>query len=432
MEANRSTEGAGLGMSITKNLVEMMDGSIHVESEPGKGSVFTVYFPQVKLGDEVLSEEVINNLQQYSSVNMSQSKRIQITHEPMPYGSVLIVDDTETNIFVASGLMEPYRLKVDSSDSGFSAVDKVKSGIIYDIIFMDHMMPEMDGMEATTLIREMGYTAPIVALTANAVAGQAEIFLANGFDAFISKPIDTRALDNVLCELIRDKQTPDVLEAARKQYIDGYGDADSSDSDSSNADSGDSDSVAQTSAPTEPAISPQYAKVIIRDAAKAIESLQLVHDKRETPDLCSEEEIRMLTINVHAMKSVMANIGESSISEMAFRMEKAGNQGDINAILADTEVLINDIKAVIERIKPEEDEAVEEVSQEDMEFLREKLTAIKDACDFYDAKTAKNEIAALKEKKWPQATNDIIESITEHLLHGDYEEAATTAGEYIT
>ena len=135
----------------------------------------------------------------------------------MPYGNVLIVDDVETNIYVTKGLLSPYGLKIDSALSGFEAIDKIKSGSIYDIIFMDHMMPKMDGIEATKILRELGYICPIVALTANALVGQAEMFLANGFDDFISKPIDVRQLNAVLNKLIRDKQPPEVLEAARRQ-----------------------------------------------------------------------------------------------------------------------------------------------------------------------------------------------------------------------
>jgi CheY-like chemotaxis protein/HPt (histidine-containing phosphotransfer) domain-containing protein len=138
----------------------------------------------------------------------------------MPYGSVLIVDDVDTNIYVALGLIAPYELKADSATSGFAAIEKIKDGSVYDIIFMDHMMPEMDGIETVKIIRGMGYTQPIVALTANAVLGNADMFLAGGFDDFISKPIDIRQLNAVLKKFIRDKQPPEVLEAALRTVSD--------------------------------------------------------------------------------------------------------------------------------------------------------------------------------------------------------------------
>jgi CheY-like chemotaxis protein len=141
----------------------------------------------------------------------------------MPYGKVLVVDDLETNIDVMKGLLMPYGLKVDMAASGKGAIERIRSGNVdYDVVFMDHMMPEMDGIEATRIIRnEIGNPcarqAAIVALTANAVAGNREMFLANGFTDFISKPIDINQLDMVLNRWIRDKQSDAVLKAAEEQ-----------------------------------------------------------------------------------------------------------------------------------------------------------------------------------------------------------------------
>ena len=125
----------------------------------------------------------------------------------MPYGRVLVVDDVDTNLDVARGFMIPYGLAIDCVKSGREAIERVRAigegdGNVpkYDVIFMDHMMPEMDGMEATRAIRsEIGtsyaMTVPIVVLTANALAGNEEMFLANGFNGFIPKPMDINRLD---------------------------------------------------------------------------------------------------------------------------------------------------------------------------------------------------------------------------------------------
>jgi signal transduction histidine kinase/DNA-binding response OmpR family regulator len=217
LEASRSIEGTGLGMSITSHLVHMMKGEISVDSAPGKGSVFTVRLPQKNVdGAGVFGNEVSESLSRLNQGNMAQIKKApQIIREYMPYGKVLIVDDMEPNLYVARGLMSPYGLSMETAASGVEAIDKIKDGNKYDVIFMDHFMPGMDGIEAVKIIRELGYNQPIVALTANAILGQADMFLKNGFDGYISKPIDIRQLNITLNNLVRDKYPSETVEAAR-------------------------------------------------------------------------------------------------------------------------------------------------------------------------------------------------------------------------
>ncbi|WP_461256660.1 response regulator [Treponema sp. R80B11-R83G3] len=218
LEANRATEGTGLGMSITNRLIHLMNGEIIVESEVGKGSVFTVKLPQgIVPGADVIGRELAENIKKYSSGKSAHVKKSsQIFREYMPYGRVLIVDDMEPNLYVARGLLTPYGLSMETALSGKEAIEKINKGITFDIIFMDHFMPEMDGIETVKRIRSLGYTRPIVALTANALAGQAEMFAENGFDGFISKPIDIRQLNDLLNKMIRDKYPEETVEAARR------------------------------------------------------------------------------------------------------------------------------------------------------------------------------------------------------------------------
>jgi CheY-like chemotaxis protein len=144
------------------------------------------------------------------------AKRFDFTPEPMSYCRVLVVDDVDANIYVASKLLAFYGLEVDICESGYEALAYINSGKKYDIIFMDQMMPGMDGTETMLAMRKRGYKEPIVALTANALIGQAEKFVKAGFDGFISKPIQTKHLNTILLKYIRDKQSPEVINAARE------------------------------------------------------------------------------------------------------------------------------------------------------------------------------------------------------------------------
>ncbi|MCL1819137.1 MAG: cache domain-containing protein [Oscillospiraceae bacterium] len=407
MEANRTTEGTGLGMSITRNLIRMMDGEIIIESEPGKGSVFVVRLSQGRVGEDVLGKETADNLQQFRMDRRSQMKNFQFTHEPMPYGKVLVVDDVETNVYVAQGLMTPYGLSIDTASSGYEAIDKVKAGNEYDIIFMDHMMPKMDGIEATQLIRGMGYSHPIVALTANAVVGQADIFIANGFTDFISKPIDVRQLNAVLNKLIRDKQPPEVLEAARNAAGHGIPDTPSSPNGTSSID-------------------PRFAEIFVRDAAKALNTLDTI-----TKNNSYEEDMRTYVINVHGIKSALANIGEADLSAVAQKLEAAGRDGNLKLAESDTPGFLISLQEVIDRLTPEEDETAGEQTAENTELLKEKLRVIKDACDEYDGNTADAALAELREKVWTAAEKELLGKLAELLLYSDFDEAKNAIDDFL-
>ena len=322
--ANRDTEGTGLGMSITRDLLDLMDGKIFVESELGKGSVFTVRIPQGRVGSETLGKEIADSLRQFRSSSRAQMKRVQITREPMPYGSVLVVDDVDTNIYVAKGLLIPYQLNVDSADSGFAAIEKIKNGKTYDVIFMDHMMPVMDGIEATRKLREMGYTRPIVALTANAVAGQASIFLGNGFDDYISKPIDIRHLNNILNKHVRTKRQHESTgeESGHFPMEDTFVD----------------DEFAPYPYPD-----PVLAGIFIRDALKSMDVLEEYIGKG-CPD---GDDLRTFIIHAHGLKSALASVGKMDISAVALKLEQWGRNGDIEAIAAGAPEFLASLKAFV-------------------------------------------------------------------------------------
>jgi PAS domain S-box-containing protein len=405
LEANRATEGAGLGMNITRRLVELMNGEISVESEQGKGSVFTVRLPQGIVDGGVLGKAIVENLMQFRLGKMSQMKKApQVVREYMPYGKVLVVDDLETNLYVANGLMSPYGLTIDTAVSGFEAIEKIKNGASYDIIFMDHFMPKMDGIEAAKKIRDLGYKQPIIALTANALTGQTEVFLANGFDGYISKPIDIHQLNAVLNKLVRDRHPEETVEAVRRQK------------------SGIEKSAAEQ-------VNQELAKIFMRDAKKAIAVLETIHANNYR----RVDDMQMYIINVHAMKSALANIGEEELSAFARKLEEAGRERDITRITEETPEFLSALRAVIEKNKLTKDgnENADNIPYDDMVYLSEKLTEIKKACAEQDKKTAKDTLSHLREKKWPQPVAELLEKMAEHLLHSEFAESAKMAEDYI-
>ena len=199
-------EGTGLGLNISKGLVELMGGKIWAQSEYGVGSVFTAKISQEIIDNAPIGEETANALMDYTyTPDYSQSV---VEYTPMPYARVLVVDDVEINLEVAAACLEPYEIQVDCVESGAEAVQRIKDEEpVYDLIFMDHMMPEMDGIEAVEAIRKLGtqYAAgiPVVALTANALAGNEKLFIENGFQGFLAKPIEMHKLDALLHTLVQ-------------------------------------------------------------------------------------------------------------------------------------------------------------------------------------------------------------------------------------
>jgi PAS domain S-box-containing protein len=210
IKTNRSIEGTGLGLSITKMLVDHMDGEITVESKYDKGSTFRLRIRQGFVSDKPIGAETAENLRRFHYQDNRKHAHEKLVRPDLSYAAVLVVDDMKTNLDVAAGLLKKYKMRVDCVTSGQEAVDLIeKAEPVYDAIFMDHMMPEMDGVEATKRIRGIGtkyaMTIPIIALTANAIAGNEQMFLDNDFQAFLAKPINIMNLDSIVQRWVRDK-----------------------------------------------------------------------------------------------------------------------------------------------------------------------------------------------------------------------------------
>ena len=219
--SNRKIEGTGLGLPITKRIADLMEGSVAIESEYGKGSVFTVKIKQKFVTDAVIGAEMVDSLKKFRYSDQKRRENFRLVRNKIPYARVLVVDDVHTNLDVAMGMMKPYGMQIDCVTSGQQAIDAVREEKArYNAIFMDHMMPGMDGIEAVRIIREeigteYARTVPIIALTANAIVGNEEMFLSKGFQAFIPKPIEIERLDAVIQKWIKDGE-PEEKPAGRQ------------------------------------------------------------------------------------------------------------------------------------------------------------------------------------------------------------------------
>ena len=195
---NSAIEGTGLGLPITRSLCRTMGGDLVAASAYGKGSVFTATLTQ-RVDDWRPMDDLA------SPTHYAESPKATFT---APEAALLLVDDLPNNLIVAEGLLRPYRMRVHTCRNGREAFDLVQAHS-FDLVLMDHMMPDMDGIEATAIIRALGgrfATLPIVALTANAMVGMREYFLERGFSDYISKPVDPGALDAVLVRWIPEEK----------------------------------------------------------------------------------------------------------------------------------------------------------------------------------------------------------------------------------
>jgi len=285
-------------------------------------------------------------------------------------------------------------LEVETAVSGFDALDRIKRNLSYDIIFMDHMMPDMDGVETTKLIRETGYDKPIIAFTANALVGSKEMFKANGFDGFISKPIDPHRLNAELNKFIRDRYPEEA------QKYKGYF------------------NHVKTLPPKK---DPKLLQIFSREAKATITVLR---------DSIAANDLKLFTIKAHAMKSALANIGETKLSGAALSLENAGHNGDKDYIAANTEAFIKNLEILVDGMSPTfaEENTAPPVA-ENTEYLTEQLKNVVAACEDYNDTGAYKALDSLKaDSSLKRETLDIIEEIRDAIyMRSDFEEAAQIA-----
>ena len=196
---NRTVEGSGLGLAIVHNLLELMNGDIAVQSVYGEGSTFTITLPQAVVADEIIGN--LENKLEKSNLEVAKYKE----SFRAPEAKILVVDDTPVNMVVVKNLLKKTEIQIDVAESGKECLEK--SGISkYDLIFLDYRMPEMDGIETLKRLKNLkdnpNKTTPVIALTANALSGAREHFIKEGFDNYMTKPINADSLESTLLKYL--------------------------------------------------------------------------------------------------------------------------------------------------------------------------------------------------------------------------------------
>ncbi|MDR2050618.1 MAG: response regulator [Deltaproteobacteria bacterium] len=354
--ANRNIEGTGLGLSIAKHLADLMNGIITVKSEYGIGSTFRFDLQQQIVDFAPIGAENVKNLKNFHFLARQSVQSKEFVRAYMPYGKILLVDDVPTNLDVAKGLMLPYGLHVDCASCGQEAIAKIRSisddsatEQQYDIVFMDHMMPGMDGVEATRIIRnEIGTsyarTVPIIALTANALAGNEKMFLANGFTAFIPKPIDLTQLDAALNKYVRDKQSDESLARAERDRRRGI---------PSRHNETAAGSVWEGFAVNGLDIASGVRRYGSDAAYRQILHSYLIH----TPELLqrlrrtAEDFPREYAVEVHGLKGSSYGICAGAVGDMAAELERAAKLGDTETLRTNHETLMTMTETLLADLK---------------------------------------------------------------------------------
>ncbi|MBO4809646.1 MAG: response regulator [Lachnospiraceae bacterium] len=363
---NKSIEGTGLGLSITKSLIDLMNGTIDVRSTYGKGSVFTVRVPQkiltmTPMGD--FAESIRNSIY-----------HMEEYHESFvaPDAKILVVDDIRVNLEVIIGLLKQTKVQVDTAQSGGACLEAVMHKK-YDLILMDHMMPEMDGVETLWMLKKtqdnLSKDAPVIALTANAVVGAKEQYLEWGFDDYLSKPVQGPALEACLAKYlppekvrIVTKEEIEIDKANKRKAIEeqsqrenfstytGSPEGDFEDGFESNAEPEKQSSLLDKLDFLDTETGLSYC--LDEDTYRSILETYIEEDKTEDIAKFYEgknwEDYRIL---VHAVKSTSLYIGAVPLSEKAKALENACIEEDWDYVNANHEDMLGNYKSLLGEIR---------------------------------------------------------------------------------
>ena len=334
---NHNIEGTGLGMSIVTRLLKMMGSELQVESVYGEGSIFSFTVQQ-----KVMSDKPIGNYLERLETSRHSGGREMLLAEK---ARILVVDDNEMNLKVAKNLLKLFDITPDLVSSGFEAIESAHKKT-YHMILLDHMMPKMDGIETLAELKKEGLLnngTVVIALTANAVNGAKEQYLAAGFDAYLSKPIDVSKLEEQLIRFL----PPEICrfrESAQKDASDGSGAAEPP-SGKASPDQEALDKLRARGYDIEAAMryaagdSGFFLELVRKFADSAEEGIRVMREDSERGDLHDYQ------IRAHSLKSTARQIGANALADLALAQETAAGSGNLSAVQAGAEELLQRYEA---------------------------------------------------------------------------------------
>lgn len=410
---NAGKEGTGLGLTICSQLIRLMGGKLEVKSEYEVGSDFFFTISQKIPTKDAAAEGALSD---------AEGEAMDFV---APDAKILIVDDNEMNRKVAVGLLAPLGMQIDLADSGKRALAMVQQKH-YHIVFMDHMMPVMDGVEAVRRLREMEddyyREVPVIALTANAMKEAKKLFAEAGMNDVLTKPIDMRQMCRVLKkwlpqELLIRQAKPRAASANATVVVNG-----------TNIPGG------------ETFIEGIDVQEGIRNCGREElfmgllgDFYQLIDAKSLKIEKCVEDQlIREYTVEVHALKSTSRMIGAMGLSEQFAALEQYGNESNIEAIRTETpKVLLcyRKYKEILEPYGRRQQTAKREASGEEVIGY---LQAMKDAVEGFDIDGADRAMEQLEECRLPEGCLPLMEQLRVFVADVAMEEMIQTAEEMIT
>ena len=337
MEHNSTVEGTGLGLAITRSLLDLMHGSIDVESVYGEGSTFTVTLPQ-----KVVSAEAVGDFRAKFEQSIQEAGVYRESFRA-PDAHILIVDDTRMNLKVAAGLLKKTEMLIDTASGGAEAIELCKT-IRYDLILMDQRMPGMEGTEAMRWIKAQkdgaNLDTPFICLTADAVSGARSRYLAEGFTDYISKPIDSKELEAMLVKYLPADKVERVT--AQPDSADGAAARDTEDAYKALRDAGIDPDTGLSHCQNDAEL---YRTVLQEYCGAAEEKMQSMQGFFESGNW------KEYSVLVHSLKSTSKMIGASGLSAAAARMEAAADNADGEAIGREHDAMISLYRSAVAAVR---------------------------------------------------------------------------------